>query len=70
MNKALIIIGVVVLVLGIFANVYSETTTNEYLWGLYSTSSTSIPYSSYSTMLLIGGIILILAGALIKEGKR
>ena len=70
MNKSLIIIGVVVLVLGIFANVYSETTTQEHLWGLYSTSDTSTPYSPYSTMLLIGGIILILIGVLIKEGKR
>ena len=70
MNKSLIIIGIIVLALGIFANVYSVTTTQSHLWGLYSTSNTSIPYSTYSIPLLIGGLILIIVGAIIKESKK
>ena len=70
MNKTLLIIGIVVLVLGIFANIYSVTTTQSHLFGLYSTSSSSNPYLTYSVPFLIGGIVLIIVGAVIKEGKK
>jgi len=70
MNKTLLIIGIIVLALGIFANIYSATTTQSHLFGLYSTSSNSNPYSSYSVPLLIGGIILIIVGAVMKEEKK
>lgn len=70
MNKTLLIIGIVVLALGILANVYSTTTTESHLFGLYSTSSTSNPYSNYSVPLLIGGIILVIVGAVMKEGEK
>lgn len=70
MNKTLLIIGIVILALGIFANIYSSTTTQSHLFGLYSTSSTSNPYSTYSVPLFIGGIILIIVGAIVKESKK
>lgn len=68
MNKTLLIIGIVILALGIFANIYSETTTQSHLFGLYSTSSVSNPFSDYSFALLIGGVILIIVSAV--GGKK
>ena len=69
-SSSLIVIGIVFLVLGIFASIYSITTTQSHLWGLYSTSNASTPYNTYSIPLLIGGIILIIIGAIIKGGKK
>ena len=70
MNKTLIIIGIVILVIGIFTSVYSETTTQSQLFGLYNTSNTLNPYSSYSVPVLIAGIVLIIVGAVIKNTKN
>ena len=70
MNKTLLVIGIIILALGIFANVFSVTTPQSHLFGLYSTSSSSNPYSIYSVPLLIGGIVLIIVGAVMKEGKK
>ena len=64
MNKALIIIGVVLLAIGIVAGVF--TSTQSHLFGLYSTTST--PYAAYMIPLLIGGIVLIIVGAV--AGKK
>ena len=70
MNKTLMIIGIIVLILGIFSNVYSITNTESQLFGLYSTSSTSNPYASYSIPLLIGGVILLIVGVVMKGSKK
>jgi uncharacterized membrane protein len=70
MNKTLLIIGFVVLILGIAATFYSETTTESHLFGLYSTSSTSNPYSAFSIPLLVGGIVLIIVAAVLKSSNR
>jgi uncharacterized membrane protein YdcZ (DUF606 family) len=64
MNKALIIIGVVLLALAIIAGVF--TTTQTQFFGLYTTSS--IPYTAYAIPLLVGGVVLIIAGAF--TGKK
>ena len=64
MNKSLIIIGVVLLVIGIVAGIF--TTTQSHLFGLYSTSS--IPYAAYMIPLLIGGVVLIIVGVV--TGKK
>lgn len=66
MNKTLLIIGVVLIALGIFAGAYS--TSQSHLWGAYTT--TSNPYSSYSIPLIIGGVILIIVGAVIKKSEK
>jgi uncharacterized membrane protein YdcZ (DUF606 family) len=65
MNKALIIIGVVLLAIGIVAGVF--TSTQSHLFGLYSTTST--PYAAYMIPLLIGGIVLIIVGAVVGKKK-
>ena len=79
MKKSLIIIGVAAMILGIFANIYFfvnlylhavTQSTESNLWGLFITSSTSIPYSVYSISLLVGGVVLIIVGAVIKENKK
>ncbi|PIU29826.1 hypothetical protein COT07_04105 [Candidatus Woesearchaeota archaeon CG07_land_8_20_14_0_80_44_23] len=64
MNKSLIIIGIVLLVIGIVAGAF--ITTQSHLFGLYTTTST--PYAAYMIPLLVGGIILIIVGAL--TGKK
>ncbi|MEK6849350.1 MAG: hypothetical protein AABY01_02145 [Nanoarchaeota archaeon] len=64
MNKPLIIIGVVLLVIGIVAGIY--TTSQDQLFGLYTTSS--IPYAVYMVPLVVGGIVLMIFGAI--TGKK
>lgn len=64
MKKSLVTIGVVLLAIGIIAGVF--TTTQTHLFGLYSTSS--IPYAAYMVPLLVGGIVLIIIGAM--TGKK
>lgn len=64
MKKSLIISGVVLLVIGIIAGIF--TTTQSQLFGLYTTSS--IPYAAYMIPLLVGGIVLIIIGVVI--GKK
>ena len=64
MNKYLIIIGVVLLVIGIVAGIF--TTTQSQFFGMYNT--TSIPYAAYMIPLLVGGIVLIIVGAFV--GKK
>jgi uncharacterized membrane protein YdcZ (DUF606 family) len=65
MSKLLIIIGIVLLVLGIIAGVF--TTTQSQLFGLYTTSS--IPYVAYTIPLLVGGLVLIIVGVVIAKKK-
>ncbi len=69
MNRTLLIIGIVAVVLGIIAKSYSVTTSQSHLWGLYSTASTSTPYSSLSIPLLIAGIVLGIVGVVIKDKR-
>ena len=68
MNKTLLIIGICLLAVGIFTTIYSTTTTQKQLWGLYSTSNTATPYTSYSVPFFIGGIVLIIVG-IVTGGK-
>lgn len=65
-SNSLIIIGVILLFIGIFSGAF--TTSQSHLWGLYSTNST--PYQSYMIPLLIGGIVLIIVGAVMKGSKK
>jgi uncharacterized membrane protein YdcZ (DUF606 family) len=58
MNK-LIIIGIILIVIGILAGIY--TTTQTHIFGI---TSTAIPYAAYAIPLYVGGIVLIIVGAL------
>ena len=70
MNQTLIIIGIVVVVIGLFAGIYTITTTEEHVWGLFTSTETSSPYANLSLPVLIGGIILIIVGAFVGNQKN
>jgi len=55
-NVANAIVGVVIIILGCIAGIYTKT--QSYAFGLYSTTST--PYSLFSIPLIIAGIFLII----------
>ena len=61
MNKSVTLIGVIMFVLGLIAQVYLVTTTHTGLFGFTSTD-TSTPFQQFSFPLLIGGLVLIIIG--------
>ena len=69
-GKTVLIIGVVVLVLGLAAQIYTVTTTEEE--GILNQEETKLinPYAGYSVPLMVGGIILIIAGIALKGNDR
>ena len=69
MNQALVIIGVVAVVLGLFASIYTVVTTEEHAWGLFTSTETSAPYARFSLPVLIGGIVLIVVGIFVGNNK-
>jgi uncharacterized membrane protein YdcZ (DUF606 family) len=67
MKTAFIILGVVVVLLGIAAGAFSSS--QSHLFGLYTT--TSSPYKDLMVPLIIGGVILIVIGAVVsKKGQN
>jgi membrane-bound ClpP family serine protease len=66
MNRILIAIGIVVVIIGILAGAVVITTPQ--LFGLVTTSDT--PYAQYMIPLIIGGIVLIIVGAVIPSKKN
>jgi len=65
MNRILIAIGIVVAIIGLIAGALVITTPQ--LFGLVTTSST--PYAQYMIPLIIGGMVLIIVGAVIPSKK-
>ena len=65
MNRILIAIGIVVVIIGVIAGAVVVTTPQ--LFGLVGTEST--PYAQYMIPLIIGGIVLIIVGAVIPSKK-
>jgi len=65
MNTILVAIGVVVAIIGLIAGALVITTPQ--LFGLVTTSST--PYAQYMIPLIIGGIVLVIVGALVPSKK-
>jgi hypothetical protein len=65
MNAILVAIGVVVTIIGLIAGALVITTPQ--LFGLVTTSST--PYAQYMIPLIIGGIVLVIVGALVPSKK-
>jgi uncharacterized membrane protein len=70
MKNALVIIGVVLIALGIFAYVYTITVEDEALGGIIETEDTETPYRPFSYPLIIVGIVLIIIGVLYPDGRR
>ncbi|MCX6741719.1 MAG: hypothetical protein NTX24_00900 [Candidatus Pacearchaeota archaeon] len=70
MNKTLLIIGVIVLVLGILAQIYSVTTTEDYVFGLFTKSITSQPYDYLAIPLIVGGAVLIIVGLAVRGNSE
>ena len=66
MNRILIAIGIVVVIIGLIAGALVITTPQ--LFGLVTTSDT--PYAQYMIPLIIGGIVLIIVGAVIPSKKN
>lgn len=66
MNRILIAIGIVVVIIGLVAGALVITTPQ--LFGLVTTSST--PYAQYMIPLIVGGIVLIIVGAVIPSKKN
>jgi membrane-bound ClpP family serine protease len=66
MNRILIVIGIVVAIIGLISGALVITTPQ--LFGLVNTEST--PYAQYMIPLIIGGMILIIVGAVIPSKKN
>jgi hypothetical protein len=66
MNRILIAIGIVVAIIGVVAGALVITTPQ--LFGLVNTSDT--PYAQYMIPLIIGGMVLIIVGAVIPSKKN
>jgi len=66
MNRILIAIGIVFTIIGVIAGAIVITTPQ--LFGLVTTSDT--PYAQYMIPLIIGGIVLIIVGAVIPSKKN
>jgi len=66
MNVILVAIGVAVAIIGLIAGALVITTPQ--LFGLVNTEST--PYAQYMIPLIIGGMVLIIVGAVIPSKKN
>jgi hypothetical protein len=65
MNIILVAIGIVVAIIGLIAGALVITTPQ--LFGLVQTEST--PYAQYMIPLIIGGIVLVIVGAVMPESR-
>ena len=65
MNVILVAIGVVVAIIGLVAGALVITTPQ--LFGLVTTSDT--PYAQYMIPLIIGGLVLVIVGAVLPSKK-
>jgi xanthine/uracil/vitamin C permease (AzgA family) len=65
MNAILVGIGVVVAIIGLIAGALVITTPQ--LFGLVNTEST--PYAQYMIPLIIGGLVLVIVGAVVPSKK-
>jgi hypothetical protein len=65
MNVILVAIGVVVAIIGLIAGALVITTPQ--LFGLVNTEST--PYAQYMIPLIIGGLVLVIVGAVVPSKK-
>ena len=69
MENTLIIVGIIFIVFGLFAGVHTTSTTESFLGGLFTNEELERPYQMYSIPLIVGGIVLILIGALQNKNR-
>jgi len=67
MNSGIFIVGLVILIAGIFAAGYAETVTGSYFFGAVTNTSSTHPYGAFGIPLVVLGILVMLAGALMPE---
>lgn len=67
MNKPIAIIGIVFLLISVFAYFYSVTEKESYLGGLITDTDTEFPFRNYSFVLFIGGLILLIVGIFLNK---
>ena len=70
MNKTLVIFGTIVVIIGVIANIYTETTSQSQFFGLYSTTNSAKPYATLAIPLIIAGIVLLIVGMVMKEDSE
>ncbi|MCX6769840.1 MAG: hypothetical protein NT051_04140 [Candidatus Micrarchaeota archaeon] len=66
MNKTLAMIGIVLVIAGVITGAYSISQSQ--MFGLFTTSST--PYQEYMIPLIVGGLVLIIAGMYMGSEKK
>jgi len=69
MNYIVVGIGVALVIIGIFAQVFAVTTEDEALGGLIQTEDVERPYQQFGLPLIIGGVVVVLIGLFI-PGRR
>ena len=67
MNSALLILGVLLIIVGIFAYAYTTTTTQNI--GGVPENQSSNPYRYWSYYILILGVILLIVGLILPSKK-
>ena len=70
MNNILVIIGVVIAIIGLFALNYSVIVEDEYLGGLVKDRDVERPYMRMGTPLIIVGIALVIVGIVIRPDNK
>ncbi len=70
MRTSVLIIGIVFIVLGVFAFYYYTTETDEDLGGLIENEERVYPFRPYAYPLVIGGIVLVILSFLIPSKKE
>ena len=67
MKTAIIVIGIVILLLAALSYSYAVTETDTYFWGLFKETDVERPYSNFAIPLFVGGLVLIIIGAFMKD---
>jgi hypothetical protein len=67
MNTIIVVLGVVLMILGGFAYLYVEVEEERYFGGLFERENIERPFERAALPLLIGGIILIVVGAVLPD---
>jgi len=67
MKAVLIFLGVVLVVLGILAGIYTTTEVHTYFWGLFSSEETSTPFEVVQIPFIVAGAVLLVIAAVVKR---
>ena len=67
MKAVLIFLGVILVVLGILAGLYTTTEVQTYFWGLFSSEETTKPFGVLQIPFIIAGVVFLVLGAVLKR---